>query len=113
MFEQRSDPLVYQLGARRRVQQRLGPRSRSIERRVLDQLSDPLRQRHPARLAQQLDSQAPRGDRLHQRGRERRLARPVQALDRDQPAASHERTVARVYDDPVTPTDMTPTDMTP
>ncbi len=93
VFQQRQQALVHELRARRRVEQRLGPR-RDLERRILDELADPLGGLDAARLAQQLDGSSARADRVGERARERRLAGAVDALDRDQTAARHARTVA-------------------
>ena len=89
-LEQRAHPLLDQLGARRGVEQRLRPGAH-VQRRVLDQLADPLGHLDPARLAQRLGGDAALGQLLGQAGGQGRLARPVQALDGDQSSARHRR----------------------
>ena len=84
--QQRRDALGDELGARRGVEQRLGPRV-DLERGVLHERADPLGQRDAAGLAQQLDVASARAQRRRQGVGERRLARPVEALDRDEPSA--------------------------
>ena len=82
-----------QLRARRGVEQRLGAVG-DLELGILDQGADPLGERDAARLPQQDRVDAPRAERLVQRGGERRLAGAVDALDRDQ-AGGHERDGSR------------------
>src|SRR5207302_7658588 len=84
-----------ELRARGRVQERLSAR-RHRKRRVLHERTDALRDLHAAGLAQQLDREAPPVELLLEGVRQRRLARAVEALDRDQAAARHPGTVASI-----------------
>ena len=77
--------LVDELRARGRVEQRLGARV-AAQVGVLDEVADALRERHAARLAQQLDGPLARELGV-QRRRERRLSGAVDALERDEPSA--------------------------
>jgi DNA polymerase III subunit delta' len=86
--EQRRQRLLDELCPRGGVEQRLGT-SADRQRRVLDELADPLRDRDAARLAQQLRVDPTPAQVVEQRARERRLAGAVDPLDRDQPAARH------------------------
>ena len=91
--EQGEQPLLHELGARRRVQQRLGLR-RDRQCGVLHKLADALRERDAAGLAQQLDGAPARGDLAREPLRERGLARAVETLDRDQQAPRHRGSIA-------------------
>ena len=88
-LEQRPEQLLHELGAGSRVQQRLRPR-KDLKARVLDQLPDPLGGLHATRLAQQLHLGTTGGELAGEGLGERRLAGPVEPLDRDQ-SSRHDR----------------------
>ena len=85
-----SSRLLDELRAGGGVQQRLGPRAH-VEVGVDDQLTDPLGRGDAARFAEQRARRGRGSERVQQLRGERRLARPVDAFDRDQPAAAHLR----------------------
>ena len=104
--EQGYQELLYQLRARRGVEQRLCARAHP-QRRILHQRADALGQRHPAGLAQEIDPSDPPRVGIRSRApaqlaqqalRQRRFARPIQTLDRDQPPACHAGKVTAIYD---------------
>ncbi len=86
--EQRRQALAHELGAGRRVEQRLRARVHR-ERGVHDEAANTLGHGHASGLAQQLDADAALSQRAVQAQGERRLAGAVEPLDRDQTAARH------------------------
>ena len=92
-LEQRAHPLADELGAGGRVEQRLGGPV-DPQRRVLDQRADALGELDAAGLAQQLDVDAALAQLPQQAVGERGLARPVEPLDRDQPARHASATIS-------------------
>jgi DNA polymerase-3 subunit delta' len=99
VIEQPKQPLLHELRARGRVEQRLGA-WRNRQGRVLDERANPLGYVHSAGLAQQLDRLTACAQLAQEPLRERRLAGAIEPLDRDQLAAGHggDGSVSRMAD---------------
>ncbi len=88
--QQRLERLLDELCPCRRVEQRLGARP-DAQRWILHELAHPFRGGDAAGLAQDYGIDPASPERVGQSGCERGLARSIEAFDRDQLSASHDR----------------------